>query len=509
MLLNKNAITETISSIYTVEDMNKAMTKRVPNILRVDSYKGEHHDMFNGEADFVNAYVGFRKGEFTCPAGIVNAVTEILDFTVTIPMISIMEAFHKAHGGENSEFNRGGWLNIIVECDGKLPLEVTGAEEGSLVAVKTPIINVRNTRAGYGWLVPYFIDALLRIWKASSISTNVLITKSVLYQAAKASGASHEDIMEWLAYAHHDFGARSAGCASDEAAGAGLGHLPHFRGSDNWEATWLAYMLYGTDDSVDFSELASSSVFAMEHNVVLSHGKDKEHEFLLSTALNLLRKGRIGSILIDTFNIDASMDFLCANLDKFEEAWIEGGMKGKVVFRPDSGHEVNTPLEVAEKLLTTLGITDLSKPRLLPAYLGVIQGDGVNSPMLIKFGYKAKALAISLLNFVFGQGGELLNGAARDDQSWNGKVNAVEINNQVIPVCKSPIGSPGKKSIEGYATVEAGDFLISAVTVDTYEETQLPFRYFLNGQVFAPTLNELRDTANKSFMSYLKHEGIV
>lgn len=514
MLLNNTQFTKETSSMYTKEDVAKILTKRVPNIGRVDSYKGEHWSMLHQDNEFSNAYIAARKGDFVCPAGIVDAVVNILDITITPEMINIFEMFFVAHGGELANFNRIGWEGVVKDHGGKMPLEVKGVREGSLVGIKTPVINVRNTAPGYGWLVNYFIDSLLRIWKATEVSTLALDIKVELYAAAKMTGATEEEIIQWLPWALHDFGLRSAGGTTEEAANAGLGHIPHFSGSDNWEATWVAHMLYSDTYSYDatlFRNLPTGSVFAMEHNIVLSFDKDDEHQMLLDYACYLLRDGRIGSILIDTYNIDKAMDFLTKNIHKMREAWLKGGKVGKVVFRPDSGDAIETPIMVANRLLEAVAANgedvDNSEFRRLPPYLGVIQGDKVNKVMIHRFALYCKEAKLSVLNFVFGMGGELLGAHTRDKSSWSGKVNAYETEEEVRKVCKTPIGAPGKKTLEGYHTVCTDDLIIGAVPVENYDEMKYPHVYYKDGLVFSTTLDELREEADKTFFGLLEKYG--
>lgn len=514
MLLNTPLATE-VRKIYAEQDIDNVMTMHVPNLLKVDSYKGEHWSVMNTDNDFVNAYIGFRKGEYVSVMGLQSAVSQILNFTVTDSMINLVERFAKAHGGPDVEFNREGFSAIVRDHGGKLPLEVKGLNEGSIAAVATPILNIRNSVKGYGWLVPYFLDSLMRLWKASSVATLCIETKVALYEAAKNCGHTHEEIMAWLSYANHDFGARSAGGTSEEAAESGTGHLLHFSGSDNWEATWRFLTLYGDSRDLIDMNLTSSSVYAMEHNVILSHDKDKEHDLLLSEAIRILKKGRIGSILIDTYDIDAALQYLIDNVGKLIEAWVEGGEKGKMVLRPDSGHPIDTPLSIVNKFGKLLGLFNNRASAddciLLPPWVGVIQGDEVDIDMLKAFGEKCRLYRISILNFVFGQGGKLLNSHTRDKGSFAGKVNAVERFGKIHKVCKNPKYGSGKKSLEGYHCILDEDSLtVSSIPVETYDDVEFPRYYFKDFKmVSVDNYQTLKDRAEESFIELLKYRNII
>lgn len=506
MLLQNTQVTNEIASMFTQNDVSKLVSQWVANISKVDSYKFEHWITLNKKNDFANGYIAPRKGKPVLVAGILSAVVEIFDFTVTEQMVNVMEKYQKAMV-RGMEFNRNGWMSIVNDLNGKLPLEITGLPEGSIADTHCPIVTIRNTLPGYTWLVTYYLDAILRIWKATDIATDCIEMKAALYKAARDTGSTHEEAIEWVEVAINDFGVRSAGATGHEAASAGIGHLTVFKGGDNAESNWRFLMLYGTESDWENMNLRCGSVFALEHNCLLSYGKDLEHEFLLEYITKLLLDGRICSMLIDTWDIDACVQFICDNLDVIREAWEKGGSTGKLVLRPDSGDEVDVPISVAKSLVKALDLDVTSNDEYirLPSWLGVIQGDGINKAMIDRFASAVKFHKLSMTIFVMGIGGSLLNGNKRDDRSWSGKMNAVERNGEVIGTSKNPTGAAGKRTLHGYHSVELVDGIYKAVPVSSYKEVKMPDCYFKEGNIKQDsTYDSLDKEVNESLMKFIK-----
>jgi nicotinamide phosphoribosyltransferase len=96
--------------------------------------------------------------------------------------------------------------------------------------------------------------------------------------------------------------------------------------------------------------------------------------------------------------------------------------------------------------------------RVLPPYIRVIQGDGVNMFTIQNMLYQlSKFHGWSADNLAFGMGGALLQQLNRDTQKFAFKCSAAQINGKWQPVFKDPVTDPGKNSKHGrLALVGAG-----------------------------------------------------
>lgn len=443
-----------LQNIFTDEDILQSMCLQALKPLSVDSYKGEHWHLLNPEMVNSHMYAEPRRGN--CKVQVVGTYSickRLLEFTVTEGMIDYMEQFVLAHSGGLAEFNRAGWERIVKEFNGKLPLEVKALREGTLVNTSIPVMAFKATAEGFAWLAPYFGDCIMRVWKPSSVGTLAVQEKAQLLNMARETCDDEELIQQWLMYALHDFGARALG-TSEEAGVSSLGHGINFSGSDNWEGAHHIMQVY----NLPVQQCPTVSVVALEHNNILSYGKEHEREFIRASIKKVLLAGRIGSILIDTYNIVELLKFICSDEMKADMIrWYEeGGSTGKVVLRPDSGHPVETPIWVCQELMEAFGyVTNSLGYKMLPQWLGVIQGDSVDPDMLDETHRALKIAKLSVINFVYGQGGYLLSSNhTRDKLSWASKVSVyVDKEGQDVKCCKSPIGTAGKKSKEGYFNV--------------------------------------------------------
>lgn len=427
-------------------------------LLKTDSYKGEHWAWINKDVDFATGYLEPRLPDATVQvAGIAALVLDLAQkHIITNFQLGYFQEFAKAHSFGHAQINMEGWQRIVDEFGGKIPVEIKSLAEGSVVPTRVPIFMVRNTVAGFAWVVPYFELLWLHTWKTMSVATSSFSQMKLLRERAKGT-MPDEMLSDWADYALHDFGARSTG--SMEEATIGVGHLLNSKGSDNWPATAKALEAYTNN------VIPSNSVLALEHNVVLSHGEDQEHALFAEFAEYVLTQGRVGSMLIDTYDVDKAVDWVIENKELLTE-WAEVG-NGKLVLRPDSGDPTEMPVGILEKLLANFPITEYNGYKLLPSWLGIIQGDGNNLRRLAQTTQRLLEKKISLANIVFGEGGELINNYTRDGLHWAFKVSMLTLKDGTeVPCAKKPKDSPEKHSKEGYFSYVDGN-LFSA---DSWDE---------------------------------------
>jgi nicotinamide phosphoribosyltransferase len=178
---------------------------------------------------------------------------------------------------------------------------------------------------------------------------------------------------------------------------------------------------------------------------------------------------------------------------------------GKFVVRPDSGDPIETPVRVVKELMEHVGYTVNSKGyKLLPPYLGVLQGDGINEKSIGEILKLAMEEKLSPLNFVFGMGGALLQHCDRDWAKFAMKCSAIKLADEPEwkDVFKDPITDKGKTSLKGRVhTVQMIDGSIQTVRLEETEgvETTLMDTIFKDGKLLVDlSFDEVRANMLKS-----------
>ena len=96
--------------------------------------------------------------------------------------------------------------------------------------------------------------------------------------------------------------------------------------------------------------------------------------------------------------------------------------------------------------------------KILPSYIRVIQGDGVDEKTLPKILKALTNSKWSIDNIAFGSGGGLLQNVTRDTLQFAYKCSNITVDGQDRPVFKDPITSPFKKSKSGRLSLFHGGF---------------------------------------------------
>ena len=177
---------------------------------------------------------------------------------------------------------------------------------------------------------------------------------------------------------------------------------------------------------------------------------DKNHELnYIRTMLDFFKEYDVVAMVGDSYNIY----HFCNLLGEMKDEIIEKTDNGQktLVIRPDSGNPETVPVEVIEILAEKFGFTVNSKGyKVLPSYVRVIQGDGINEHSLPKIIENLKKAGFSADNIAFGMGGGLLQAWNRDSLKYAMKASAIRIDEgDWIGFSKDPITDKGKKSKQG------------------------------------------------------------
>lgn len=403
-------------------------------ILNTDSYKMSHYLQYPQGAEFVSSYIESRGGVYpeTVFFGLQLFLKQYLTRPISLADIDEAEIICVAHG---VPFNREGWLHILNQHQGYLPLEIEAVAEGTQVPTGNVLVQVINTDPNCAWLTSYIETALLRaIWYPTTVATVSKNCKKIIARYLAETG----DNLSGLPFKLHDFGAR--GASSDESVAIGsLAHLVNFMGSDSLSAIVAGRRYYAAD-------MAGFSIPAAEHSTITSWGRDGEAKAYANMLKQFAGPNKLVAVVSDSYDIWNAIDNIWGGelKDQVEKTG------GTLVIRPDSGEPVEIVPLAVEKLMDRFGYIMNSKGyKLLPPCVRLIQGDGVCAASIEAILAEMKKRGLSADNVAFGMGGELLQKVNRDTQKFAMKASAICINGEWRDVYKDPITDQGKRSKKG------------------------------------------------------------
>jgi nicotinamide phosphoribosyltransferase len=434
--------------------------------LLTDSYKISHWKQYPPGTEYVYSY-------FESRGCVVPAWTEVCFFGLqyflkeylvgqVVSREKIEEAFDvcQHHFGVEfiapgltnpGNFYRSGWEYILEKHGGRLPVQIKAVPEGMCVPTKTVLMTVVNTDPKCYWLTNYLETLLVQVWYPMTVASQSREQKKSVIEWYKKTGCALGKAPGGVCFALNDFGFRGVSSVESAMTG-GAAHLVNFIGSDNMVAMMMAKKYYGANAG-SFFECPAFSIPASEHSTITSWGKDRE----LDAMRNMLESYPQGLVacVSDSFDIYNAVDNYWGTQLKslIENRPQDTG--GRLVVRPDSGEPTEVVLKVLQKLIAKFGSTKtITGHDLLPNYIRVIQGDGVDFESIPKI---LKILAdnkIAADNVAFGSGGALLQKVHRDTFKCAFKCSEITINGKTAPVFKDPITDPGKISKKGRLTLQ-------------------------------------------------------
>jgi len=399
-----------------------------------DSYKISHYKQYPPGTKRIYSYFESRSGSVhpaTTFFGLQYWLKQYLvGQVVTAEKIDKAERlFNKHFGGK--VFNREGWEYILNVHNGRLPVEIKAAPEGTVVGESNVLMTVENTDDNAFWLTNYLETLLVQVWYPSTVATQSRAMKKVILEYLAKTGDT-----DLIHFKLHDFGFRGVTCPEQAAIG-GASHLVNFMGTD----TILGLVLL---DEFYHEPCAGFSIPAAEHSTITSWGR--EHE--VDACRNMLVQYPTG--LVATVSDSYDIFNCCANI------W--GGVlkdevlarDGVLVVRPDSGDPPTVVVKVLDILGETFGITMNNKGyKVLHPKVRVIQGDGIDFKMLDLILSAMEKAGWSADNIAFGSGGGLLQKLNRDTQRFAFKCSSAVVGDEVRDVYKQPITDGCKKSKAG------------------------------------------------------------
>ena len=353
------------------------------------------------------------------------------------------------------------------------------------------MVRIINTDPSLPWVTSFVETALLRAdWYPTTVATISRECKKTIAQFMDMT-AGHRNGLEFML---HDFGGR--GVSSHESAQiGGAAHIVNFMGTDTQECfDWLEDYGY-----IEYDEVPAFSVDATEHSTVTTWGKDNEAR-MYGKYLEMAGPNKILSCVSDSYDIYKAVTEIWGG-ELRDKVMALGTIGARLVIRPDSGDPLTVPVKIVELLMEKFGYTVNGLGfKVLPNYLRVLQGDGINEESIYTILTNAKNADLSAENFVFGMGGALLQHCNRDTMQFAQKACAAYVDGKWVEVFKDPIDAPGKKSKRGFVA------FTGTKTVEYLPETENPFTTHVPGDLLVPyyengyaagrqTLAEIRDRA--------------
>lgn len=422
-------------------------------ILDIDLYKNDHGKMLPPGTEYVYSTIVPRRAnrytDYVKVMGHQYAIKEYISQPIEAWMIEEAETELKEQG---FAFDRERWQYILDTYDGYLPLEIRAVPEGCIVPVGVATVTIVNTDPKCAWLTSYIETMFQRVcWKMTTVAS----ISYDLYGYLDDMMMKHCGERGKVNFHLHNFGSRGADSYESDIL-AGMAHLAAgFNGTDCAQANRNIKYYYKTNKSYGMSVTAS------EHSVMCAWSDASKHddleavEMMISLLEDKVANGEglpIVSIVGDTYDIyRLARDYIG---DIFKARIIALGEKGaRVVVRPDSGDPLTMCLDVIKILMDSFGYTvNKFGYKVLPPYIGVIQGDGINNDSIRHIVARLDKARISLENIIFGMGSGLTHDAGRDEFSFSMKATALYDGKVWHDLLKRPITDLKKQSLQGHVS---------------------------------------------------------
>lgn len=457
-------------------------------LLATDSYKITHYKQYPPDVSKIYSYFECRRKKGAQFNEVVFFGLQYLLMkyltgrVVTEDKIQEAKLFYQMHF-KQAVFDEEGWRKILEKHDGRLPIRIKAVPEGRIIPRGNVLFTVENTDPSFFWLTNYIETMLVQMWYPITVATVSREFKKILAKHLRATSGSLEGLNEKL----HDFGYR--GVSSQESAAlGGAAHLVNFCSTDTVAGLLMAQRYYACP-------MAGFSIPAAEHSTIISWGRNREKE-AFEQVLDQFTSGPV-SVVSDSYDIFNACKHIWG--DKLKERVMERSQDSCLVIRPDSGDPAETLIEVIKILEECFGSSLNSVGfKVLPSYLRIIQGDGIDLSSINEILQKLSEEGWSAENVLFGCGSALLQKLNRDTLSCAFKCSYVETNGKGMDVYKLPVTDPSKGSKRGRLSLRrnSGGFIETVERGVGKPEEDLLVTVYENGVLLQEyTLDEIRKNA--------------
>jgi len=425
-------------------------------IMMADSYKYSHWKQYPNNMVSMFDYAEARSGKVypaTVFFGLQYYINEYLMKPLTVNDVYEAKDFAQEHG---IPFNLDGWMHILNEHDGFLPVEIRAVKEGTLVPTGNALFTIESTDKKVPWIAGFLETLLMKVWYPCNVATRSFYVKESIARFWADTVDPEEQF--GINFAYHNFGDR--GSSSPESAGiGGLAHLTQFMGTDNFDALRYA-KVYG-------EKVIGFSIPATEHSSTTAWGQENELQMIMNH-IETNKGSDIIAAVCDSYDYLATVKAVTSGEFKSK---IESPDYPKFVIRPDSGD----PIEMVDATLAIMEMNGVeltvnSKGYKVFNKYGIIWGDGIDNVVIEKLLNLLKKRGFAASNIAFGSGGWLMQQHDRDTQAWAVKCSSITVDTGSPiedgagkfsweeflverDVFKDPITAPNKKSKKGVLTL--------------------------------------------------------
>ena len=433
-------------------------------ILFADSYKYSQPSQYKRNVNYMFDYLESRGGYYpvTVVKGLQYLIKRYLLQQITAEDVEEARELLTKHG---EPFEYDGWMKVVNEYNGFIPVRIKAVKEGSVIPVKNVLVTIESTDPELFWLVGWTETLLMKLWYSTTVATKSYFVRLMLEGFAE----KYSDNKDGVAFQFHNFGDRGATTVEAAAVG-GMAHLTQFMGTDNTNSIKYARHFYNED-------MAGFSIPASEHSTVTSWGKECEFD-MIDTYLENNKGKFIIACVLDSYDIYNATKVVTSGEFKRK---IESDEYPTLVMRPDSGDAV----EVVKAMLQICIDNDVAcninskKLKVMKKYR-IIYGDGITPSVIADILNEGVNMGFAPDNFAFGSGGDLMQNVNRDTNKFAMKCSAVtNTEGEMIEVFKDPITDPGKKSKKGILDLFYNKETKQFLTLDNKQEVPKGFESIL------------------------------
>lgn len=450
------------------------MIDKLNRVMLADSYKYTQPPQYPSNTVGMFGYAEARSNKVYDATVFVGLQYFLMKyFSAPIEAWEVHEAKNYAqyHG---ISFDYDGWMYIVEELDGKLPVEIKAVAEGSVIPTSNVLFTIESTDERVFWIVSWLETVLMNVWYSSNVATRSYYVRKMLEDYANKTQDNPN-----VAYQFHNFGARGSTCPEAAELG-GIAHLmAGFMGSDNFSAMKAVERFYGctkptssieeyTENKKVFRSTTMHSINASEHSTTTSWGRQGEFEMVMNH-LEINKGQPLIAAVADSYDYHTFVEKVTSGEFRFK---IESPDYPIFVIRPDSGTPsviINDTLDIMEKNHISY-TTNIKGYKVFNKYR-IIWGDGINMDNMELMLHILERRGYSSENIAFGSGGWLMQEHSRDTQSWAIKCSSIGIRKMdgidYRDVFKDPKTASNKKSKRGrmtlYYNIKTGDFVTGAI----------------------------------------------
>lgn len=470
-------------------------TKMISPLLLTDFYKTIHHLAYTPGLEYLVSYWTPRMSRY-----------EYIDKAVVFGMQGfikeyMIDYFNQYFFGRSKEEVLGEYKRVIANTMtlqasdtteieklydlGYLPIKIKAVPEGTRVNIKTPVYEISNTVAGFGWLVNYLETFIsVNVWypmNSASVAyayrqiVNKYFDKTVSEKSVKRVNVINGTVSETQcsiklanvkSSACGDFSMRGM-TAIESAEKSSAAHLLSFTGTATIGAIPWLEEYYNCDCT---KEVVGKGVPSTEHSVMSSYGRDGEYECYRHLIEDVFTSGPL-SIVSDTYDYWNVVTKIIPSLK-------QSIMKrdGKIVVRGDSGDPVEiicgtvaaleegkeyTPAELGTVrcLWNEFGgyINDKGY-KVLDEHIGAIYGDAITYERACRIYELLEQMGFASSNVTLGIGSFTYQYVTRDSLGQALKATNSIVDGKEIQIYKDPVtdkvkGANFKKSQKGMCCV--------------------------------------------------------